>query len=540
MNKFYKIIFVLIFICSFLLGINIDETNPIPAIYVTQNISEIIDSCLINKYYPIAKLEFLQGNLAVPKKYIPIVIITNSQQALITDDQITNFPVYHKEYDPLIFYAFEVNNALQLNKFLNKKNNQTFFVSDGKANIISVPKNKINSLFLYAPTNNMQIKIFGKIPWLSNKYLQYPSKTERFAKKRTAKKGYHVTYKAINSSKKVDKIIAELKEFELDSIIIDFKSYYHNKLNVFSSYKEFMNFDINLINKNLAVMQTIIDKFKDNNITVSLRIVIALDKFLNKYRPDLMLWDKKTNKPWKDNYKQTWIDLSQIDVLKYYSKIFKIALSLSPDELQLDYIRFPSEGKIQYLYSKAAPLKPKYKIIQQFLNMTAEMTNAYNVALAADIFGIVVWQLPKTREILGQDVHIFLRYVDSLCPMLYPSHFHKGFENIAYPGAKPYLLIKLGCDKLAKVAKNHASPSIQLIPWIQAFNYKSPGYSYNYIQQQIRAAKKSGMDGFLAWNSKSDYTIFVKPLTNKRIIISKKSNLSYNPAKQTKGKEDEL
>ena len=96
------------------------------------------------------------------------------------------------------------------------------------------------------------------------------------------------------------------------------------------------------------------------------------------------------------------------------------------------------------------------------------------------------------------------QYIDVISPMLYPSHFHAGYDGFANPGAEPYYFIHTGVVQSKKLLSGEATA---LVPWIQGFDMHSPNFGPNYIREQVRACKEEEIRGFLIWNAGNNYSV---------------------------------
>src|SRR3984893_1779735 len=86
--------------------------------------------------------------------------------------------------------------------------------------------------------------------------------------------------------------------------------------------------------------------FKSRGIYTIARIVTFKDNILAQHRPDPALIDTRTGKPWIDNEKLAWVDPFREEVWDYSIAIAKEAVSKGFDEVQFDYVRFPTDGKL--------------------------------------------------------------------------------------------------------------------------------------------------------------------------------------------------
>lgn len=509
-----KIISILLFSVFSLAQIN--ELNPIPAFYVNskEQAETILEDAKKHQFYPITYETYISGKIDIPKHYSPYILFIADHDApieFVDAEQNLNLPIYHMNFDPVETIKVSALSEISFSNWVSLNKQKSIFESDGKAMVISCPKAYTPKLFTYAPSSKMYKASPRSLPFLYKKQ-RYYSKSERLQKKRYSTRAYHLSYGAINSMAELNEHIKIIKEHKLDAVIIDFKSYFDGIQKKYSRYKTFMDTpNIDIYNR-MVTFQNIINEFKNENIKVSLRLVVATDKFLQEKYPDLMIWNTSTDKPWTDYFGQAWLDLYSSEVLKYYKKVVTICTMLNPDELQLDYIRFPSEGQTKAIQARHSNGQPRYKAVDRVCKELLPILDSNNISFAVDIFGIVVWDKKETTRKLGQNILTFMRYADEICPMLYPSHFHSGFENIRSPGDMPYLLMLKGTKRFKALTKKYPQYEVIMVPWIQAFKYLAPNYSPRYIKEQIKAIQETGMDGFLAWNARNDYRIFLKGL----------------------------
>jgi hypothetical protein len=120
------------------------------------------------------------------------------------------------------------------------------------------------------------------------------------------------------------------------------------------------------------------------------------------------------------------------------------------------------------------------------------------VRISADVFG-----LAATRNLgIGQFPRRLARYVDSIYPMVYPSHYGPGEYDIADPEARPGVTVAYSLrDFRAKLRGRRTN----LIPWLQDFSLRRT-YTLADVQDEIRAARLEHSKGFMLWNAGGVYT----------------------------------
>ncbi len=496
-----------------------NEINPIPAFYLDKAISLplFIENNVSKGFYPISLKAYTKGEIDVPKNMMPYILIEegeslNNVQLVKTSQNNLNIPSYLWDYDPLEKVKAIRISDLNLDEWQKKYIKTDLYLSDGDPYTIMCTEENRSKIFLYAPTENMKIQIYSSIPFMSKDFA-YQTKKERQKSKKIPLKGYHLTSGAMPTRKEAHIHRNFAVRNGLDSIVLDFKTYLTPVQFNYSNFDVFMNESNDYLLTQMNGLVKTIEILKLSDAKVSLRVVVATDYFIQKTKQSIMLWDKKKLQPWTDYYGQQWVDLFSQDGLNYYKKIIELAIAAGADDIQLDYIRFPSDGDIDSIVAKHNKLgQKKYKAIDNYLKEIVKITDKKNISFSADIFGIVLWDNPRTNDTIGQHTLTFMRYADAICPMLYPSHFNPGFDGIAKPGENPYLFMDKGCKKFLDFYAKNDQYYAKIIPWIQAFKYMSPNYNEKYIQEQIRACLDNKMDGILAWNAGNDYAVFFNAL----------------------------
>ncbi|MBU1867390.1 MAG: putative glycoside hydrolase, partial [Candidatus Margulisbacteria bacterium] len=243
-------------------------------------------------------------------------------------------------------------------------------------------------------------------------------------------------------------------------------------------------------------------KLHEQGFIVSTRLVVFKDDHLALARPDLAV-KVPGGGYYRDLKEGKWADPYSNEVRLYNELVAERAAASGVDEIQFDYIRFPAEGRAKHAYYPHEKNGiSRVDIVCEFLAGVKKRLERYNVSLAVDIFGIAAWQQPVDVQSLGQDLKRMSAYLDVLSPMLYPSHFHAGYDGYDNPGSYPYHFMSQGVKKSLDILSGEATT---LVPWIQGFNLRSPNFGANYILEQVRAAKELGVDHFLVWNASNNY-----------------------------------
>ncbi len=168
-------------------------------------------------------------------------------------------------------------------------------------------------------------------------------------------------------------------------------------------------------------------------------------------------------------------------------------------EIQLDYIRFADRYK-----GLSLTLQKRYHMISGILKMATDRLRPLGVRVGADVFGRVAF---NQNDMIGQKLEHFALHLDTIYPMLYPSHFYGDPSRIANPYQTVYDGLSTSLQRTRKQTR--------VIAYIQGFkmSVRKSGLSYqDYIKKQIEAAEKSGSAGFIVWNASNHYNTLFRAL----------------------------
>ena len=231
------------------------------------------------------------------------------------------------------------------------------------------------------------------------------------------------------------------------------------------------------------------------------RIVVFNDNLLALARPDLAV-RTADGAIWRDREGLAWTDPFNKQVWDYNIDIAVEVAKDGFDEIQFDYVRFPDAKGL--VFSQPNTQENRISAISGFLAEARKRLIPYNVFLAADIFGYVVWNRNDTG--IGQSLKEIAQNVDYLSPMLYPSGFQYGIPGYPNPVRHPRQVVYLS---LRRAEERSGLPPVRFRPWLQAFrDYAFGGQPFGgeEIGAQIDAAQTFGADGWMLWNPRNVYT----------------------------------
>jgi len=239
---------------------------------------------------------------------------------------------------------------------------------------------------------------------------------------------------------------------------------------------------------------------KARGIYTIARIVTFKDNQLAETHPDWAVKDA-TGRLWRDGEGLAWVDPFQPGVWDYNIALAEEAARLGFDEVQFDYVRFPSQGGA--VFSRPSSEASRVHAISTFLWMARRQLRPYNVFIGADIFGYVCWNRNDTA--IGQRLRDLAPYVDYVSPMLYPSGFQYGVGNYRNPVENPYQVVYL---TLAEGARRAGIDARRFRPWLQAFRdyaFDRRRFGAAAVSAQTEASEAFGSSGWMLWNPRNVY-----------------------------------
>ena len=244
---------------------------------------------------------------------------------------------------------------------------------------------------------------------------------------------------------------------------------------------------------------------KARGIYTIARIVTFKDNILANARPDLAVIDTRTGKPWIDNEKLAWVDPFREEVWNYNIAIAREAAARGFDEVQFDYVRFPTDGRLSAAkYASPNNKDTRLPAIAGFLGRARRELGPLGIFVAADIFGYTAFNENDTD--IGQRIEEMAPHLDYFCPMVYPSGYHMGIPGFRNPVHHPYEVVH---ESVRLIRQRSAHTRVRVRPWLQDFKdyaFDRRIFGVTEIRAQIKGADDAGGVGWMLWNPRNDYT----------------------------------
>jgi hypothetical protein len=227
------------------------------------------------------------------------------------------------------------------------------------------------------------------------------------------------------------------------------------------------------------------------------RVVTFEDPLLSAGRPELAI-KNADGSVWRNQAGLGWTNPYDKRVWDYNVSIAEVAARAGFDEIQFDYVRFPTDGDVQSIVYPGKTSTPPGWVIAEFVHYATKRLQPLGVRVSTDVFG-----LAATRDLgIGQIPRRLAKYVDAIYPMVYPSHFGPGEYGLEDPNGAPGATVEWSLSDFRQELKKGKA---ELIPWLQDFSYGRT-YGFADVKAQIEAARLMGARGYLLWNPLGIYT----------------------------------
>lgn len=275
--------------------------------------------------------------------------------------------------------------------------------------------------------------------------------------------------------------------------------------------------------------QALVDAAHAQGVKVVARVVVFKDRVLYAYdNYRYAIWDSSRDRPWgvfrtftdeESGERRTvqvehWVDPFSPDVWEYNVSIAEELQELGVDEIQFDYIRFPSDGNSATVLPRYQPEgADRVQALEGFLHTARERLT---IPISIDVFGFNAW---ARMSYLGQDITRLSTFVDVISPMFYPSHFARSFlPQFSYLD-RSRVIYDLGSRRAHSLAASGGATTIR--PYVQTFligselQFDRPTY-LRYVDLQLDGVAEAeaatayarpfgGVAGYSLWNASGRY-----------------------------------
>ena len=250
-------------------------------------------------------------------------------------------------------------------------------------------------------------------------------------------------------------------------------------------------------------LEELLPALKERGIYTIARMVVMKDNTVGASRPELAVRNAATGQPWKDFGGGIWLDPYNPGVAEYIAAIAGDLADKGFDEVQLDYVRFFSDGDYAVADTNL-PNTQSFRLpaIRRLFRVVSERLATTRTFFSADCFPISF--IAPDDQGIGQRPEVIMPYVDYFSPMVYPSHYGPYTFGFANPNEHPYEIINETLKLMNREAKGLP---MRIRPWIQDFGYgEFRAYTAADIRDEMRALRDNDALGWMIWNARAFFT----------------------------------
>jgi hypothetical protein len=342
-------------------------------------------------------------------------------------------------------------------------------------------------------------------------------------------RGFYMTSFSAASPKIRADLAAYAKRNDLNAVVIDIKDFGGDL--AFTPKRESLKSHAPE-KTTIPDLDEVLKEMKEAGLYRIARLFVFQDPEYARRNPGEAVLSSATGKVWTDYKGISWVDPASKQAWRYNLEVALEAFERGFDEIQLDYIRFPSDGTLSTIeYARWDGKTPKHKVIGDFYAFMHRELARKNVPLSLDLFGYVTWYRDFDLGI-GQLLVDALPNSEAISAMVYPSHYTSGALGFANPADHPYEIVAASLQKANGLVADHKKscdggaaefvisgtgtskivmpcgvPLAGQRPWLQAFDIGAV-YTPELINAQIKAVRDQGGTGFLLWNARNVYRDF--------------------------------
>jgi hypothetical protein len=314
-------------------------------------------------------------------------------------------------------------------------------------------------------------------------------------------KGVYMSQCVVGTPSFRQQLVQLIEDTELNSIVIDIKDY----TGAISFRTDNPVLASSVSTKcGAADMAGFVASLHEKGIYVIGRITVFQSPFHTASHPEWAIKTKSDpNKVWKDFKGLSFVDVGAKPYWDYIVELSKESYNIGFDELNYDYVRYPSDGPMSEVNATWSQGRTRAEVLKDFFAHLHGQLKPLGVITSADLFGLTT--NAKDDLGIGQVLENALPYFDYIAPMVYPSHYGAGHLGFQKPAEHPYEVIKDAMDHATERAKLIDEPASKIRPWLQDFDLGAI-YTPELIRQQMQATYDAGLTDWLLWDPSNKYT----------------------------------
>lgn len=315
-------------------------------------------------------------------------------------------------------------------------------------------------------------------------------------------KGVYVQFGLLfpESAGQLQSILELVDRTELNAVVIDVKS---DKGWLAFEPRYPVARELDAKHDDIVDLGQVLEECKRRNIYTIARMVIFKDDVLAEGKPEWAVHNGRGGL-WRDDIGTAYTDMFRQEVWQYNTALAVEAAELGFDEIQFDYIRFPSDGNIfDTYYIKEESRQARTEAINGFVAYARKELDRTGVFFSLDVFGLTTsinLDLKYGDLGIGQHLAELAPYADYVSPMIYPSTYIPGNLGLRDPQRSPYDVVRISVED----GRNRAGETL-LRPWLQHYSLGGIQFGAAEFILERQAAVEAGAYGWLFWNANGEY-----------------------------------
>ena len=301
-------------------------------------------------------------------------------------------------------------------------------------------------------------------------------------------RGLHVAYSVHTDPGAWQNLLEVAEETVVNALVIDVKD---------ESGRVFYGTEVSLANEIGAVerlidLDRIVTEMDQRDLYKIARIVTFQDPIAARAEVDMAVFDTASGAPFRKR-NQYFLDPTDRRARAYALELAEEVCTAGFDEIQFDYVRFPDGYPDTARFDLGDSAEVRMEAITGFLREAGARLRPLGCVVAADIFGFITSVVGDGG--IGQEFNSLSATVDVISPMVYPSHYSKGWFGFEKPNDHPGEVVGQALD--AGIVRMEGPAIIR--PWLQDFYYDP-----SQVREEIDAAERRSV-GWMLWNARSRF-----------------------------------
>jgi hypothetical protein len=309
-------------------------------------------------------------------------------------------------------------------------------------------------------------------------------------------KGIYIPFALLSLPDRMQALIDLVDRTELNAIVVDIKG---DRGGLAYTSQIPLAQELGVAVGGLMDLKEFLRLCDERGIYTIARLVIFKDSPLALGYPDLAI-TRADGTVWADSKGQGWVNPFCQEVVDYNIAIAVEVAQMGFDEIQVDYVRFPSDGDVADIVYEDVEfnMENRTAAINGFLEQLRAALRPWQVFISVDLFGLTVSVSPASDMGIGQRVDDIAPLVDYLCPMIYPATYISGNFGFEEPANHPYEVVYRAMQDALRRTET------KVRPWLQHYSWKVT-YGLMVFQAEKQAAEDAGSWGWTFWNAGGRY-----------------------------------